>query len=563
MEGRTLLSIAVTNPGDSGPGSLRQAIVDASDGDTINFSPNLSGATIKLTSGELQIGKSLDIEGLGPDALTIDGGGTGRVFDITTPGASVTIAGVTITDGVAPSGGGVMNDSGHLILSDVSFVSDQAAGGPFQESAGGALFSQDGTVEIRNSTFTDDLALGNPGLDASGGAISSSDVELNISASTFTDNLARGGDRPQIGFGAGDALGGAIDASVGTLTISGTTFNGIRALAGNGFFFAPGRGGAVEISTSGSPAVITGSPFDDNTARGGNAGPFGSFAKGGNADGGAISSLGNLTLASDSFAGNLADGGAGGSGGGSGGGARGGGVAVGADNSFTIGGSLFVGNEALGGSGGDGDANANGGPGGTAVGGGVFFNAAGNMIASGTFVGNTARGGEGGHGLNGGTGGNGLGGAILSMGTATVSASVLLANSASGGAGGDADQAAAGGNGGNGLGGAIGLQDDGLSDSVIGSLISLNIVQGGAGGSGGLGGNGEGGGLFVDATDTVALTADVVVLNQAFSADNNSLGIGGGVFLSSPGSTSSGTKIHANFASTADPEVHGSFSPGP
>src|SRR5262249_19668058 len=117
MEGRTLLSITVTNAGDSGPGSLRQAIIDARDGDTLDSSRWPAGSTIKLTSGEMQIDKSLDIEGLGPDALTVDGGGTGRVLEITTPGASVTIAGMKITDGVAPQGGGVMNDSGQLILS--------------------------------------------------------------------------------------------------------------------------------------------------------------------------------------------------------------------------------------------------------------------------------------------------------------------------------------------------------------------------------------------------------------------------------------------------------------
>src|SRR5262249_33761765 len=131
MEGRTLLSIAVTNAGDSGPGSLRQAIIDASNGDTITFSRDLTGSTIKLTSGEVQVNKSLDIEGLGPDALTVDGGGTGRVFEITTPGASVTIAGMTISNGVAPQGGGVLNDAGQLILSDASFVSDQAVGTSF------------------------------------------------------------------------------------------------------------------------------------------------------------------------------------------------------------------------------------------------------------------------------------------------------------------------------------------------------------------------------------------------------------------------------------------------
>src|SRR5947209_3682564 len=66
MEDRTLLStLTVTNNHDHGPGSLRAEIATAASGDTIKFSPNLDGQTITLTSGELTIDESLDIEGPG------------------------------------------------------------------------------------------------------------------------------------------------------------------------------------------------------------------------------------------------------------------------------------------------------------------------------------------------------------------------------------------------------------------------------------------------------------------------------------------------------------------
>ena len=43
--------IVVTNTNDSGPGSLRDALTVANDGDTINFDSSLKGQTITLTSG--------------------------------------------------------------------------------------------------------------------------------------------------------------------------------------------------------------------------------------------------------------------------------------------------------------------------------------------------------------------------------------------------------------------------------------------------------------------------------------------------------------------------------
>src|SRR5262245_19554404 len=66
LEDRTGLStLTVTNNLDSGAGSLRAAIKAASSGDTIVFDSSLAGQTITLTSGELAINQSLDIEGPG------------------------------------------------------------------------------------------------------------------------------------------------------------------------------------------------------------------------------------------------------------------------------------------------------------------------------------------------------------------------------------------------------------------------------------------------------------------------------------------------------------------
>src|SRR6185437_15770827 len=72
-------TITVTNTNDPGPGSLRQALADANDGDTINFAVT---GTIALTSGELLVNRSVTIFGPGAATLAVDGNATSRVFHI-------------------------------------------------------------------------------------------------------------------------------------------------------------------------------------------------------------------------------------------------------------------------------------------------------------------------------------------------------------------------------------------------------------------------------------------------------------------------------------------------
>jgi hypothetical protein len=120
LEARTVLTtLTVLNALDSGTGSLRDAITNAKSGDTIVFAASLDRQTIALTSGELAFSKSLDIEGPGASLLAISGNNASRVFNISqnqTP-VTVTIAGLTIENGLSPSGGrggGVYNVSSTL-----------------------------------------------------------------------------------------------------------------------------------------------------------------------------------------------------------------------------------------------------------------------------------------------------------------------------------------------------------------------------------------------------------------------------------------------------------------
>ena len=102
--------------GDISPGklSVREAVRYANDTagmDTITFDASLAGSTITLTEGELEITSSMTINGLGPDRLTISGGGVSRVFTEVGNGQRIiTISDMTIADGLAPSstGGGAV-----------------------------------------------------------------------------------------------------------------------------------------------------------------------------------------------------------------------------------------------------------------------------------------------------------------------------------------------------------------------------------------------------------------------------------------------------------------------
>ena len=84
--------ITVTNTNDSGPGSLRQALTIANDGDTINFAVT---GTIMLTSGGLPVNKNITISGPGADQLSIDGNQAIVVFGVFY-GKAATISGLTV-----------------------------------------------------------------------------------------------------------------------------------------------------------------------------------------------------------------------------------------------------------------------------------------------------------------------------------------------------------------------------------------------------------------------------------------------------------------------------------
>ena len=82
----------VLNENDSGPGSLRQAVLDASAGEIITFASTVS--TVLLTNGEIALDKNLTIDG----NVTVDANASSRIFSISS-GATVLLNDITMTNG--------------------------------------------------------------------------------------------------------------------------------------------------------------------------------------------------------------------------------------------------------------------------------------------------------------------------------------------------------------------------------------------------------------------------------------------------------------------------------
>jgi hypothetical protein len=275
-------TIAVTNTNDSGPGSLRQAMVDANDGDTIN-AMRVSGS-IELSSGELLVNKNVTINGAGAEKLSIESTRSSRVFEIASDGI-VTISGLAIASGQAVVGGGVYN-AGILEVMDCS-ISGNEAGGLRENGLGGGIYNDNGaTLTVIN------CAISGNGADQGGGIynggsmqITNTTVSNNFVGRVFSQQTSLAGaiynggtlDIANCTIASNTATGtlqsGGIGGSIyngGTLAIANTTISGNLA-GGTGTF--PGVGGG--IANGSGNVVIRNSTINGNAADGPGGSGFG------------------------------------------------------------------------------------------------------------------------------------------------------------------------------------------------------------------------------------------------------------------------------------------------
>jgi len=225
LEDRHMLAtFTVLNNTDAGAGSLREAIDQANmlaGADVIQFDAAVSGQTITLTTGDLDITDTLDINGPGSTNLIIDAAGASRIFNITDGGGDVTIEGLSLINGNSGLG-----------------------------NSGGAIFSESfGLLNVSNSVITGSTA----GLGSGGGIYAFADVMLT--------NVTLGGVGPLVNT-AGAGGGGVF--SLGNVTVQNSVVSGNSGGFGSGGGIYAFGMVTVENSTIGGSAVGEGNASLDS-----------------------------------------------------------------------------------------------------------------------------------------------------------------------------------------------------------------------------------------------------------------------------------------------------------
>jgi predicted outer membrane repeat protein len=266
----------VTTTVDGGPGSLRQAIIDANASpgpDIINVPAGTYVLTIPGTNenaaatGDLDITDDATINGAGATATIIDANAIDRVFEVRGTATAVTMSGLTVrngrVDGTSGTLGGGINVATNATLTLVDVVVTA------NTSLAGAGIASNGAIVLDHAAVTNNV---NNSANNSGGGIRG--TTLTATDSTISGNSApgQGGgifvgtltlDRSTVSGNVSTAdQGGGIFTINGTVTITNSTISGNSAPTdeGGGIFNNPPIGAANSVT-------IVNTTISNNTAQ--------------------------------------------------------------------------------------------------------------------------------------------------------------------------------------------------------------------------------------------------------------------------------------------------------
>ena len=209
-------------------GALSTALARAADGDTICLAAGTYGGTFDAE------GKSLTLEGIGPDDTFLDGRGKGRVFSVTN-GETLTLRGLTVQNGASNQGAALYVTGSAVIAEDVVFSANAVT-----PSASGATASGYAPIYVSLSDVAfEDVDIVDHAVDADlsgltlsgtsvahyqyGGLVYASGSTLTWERGTIADNtVAPTHDgRTATGSGTTAVYGGVLYASGSTIALDG------------------------------------------------------------------------------------------------------------------------------------------------------------------------------------------------------------------------------------------------------------------------------------------------------------------------------------------------------
>jgi hypothetical protein len=238
--------IVVQNTNDAGPGSLRQAIADATPDETIK----VPKGRYVLTSGQLLVETRVRIVGAGARETLIDGNHASRVFEFAGAATGSTMTRLAVQNGNAGNadGGGILLSNTALRLVKVAVKNNRVN---FNNNASGGGISGTGM----NALFLSrSVVSGNHGYNGAGANVS----RFDAFASTIARNIAGGSNSN------GDA--GAVQADQLVLDFS--------TVSKNRCFNGPGCGGAFFLNRATiRDSIVAGNlAFQPNGKRAGSKG---------------------------------------------------------------------------------------------------------------------------------------------------------------------------------------------------------------------------------------------------------------------------------------------------